>query len=199
MSSAAAAQTLRFAHPELEALFKAAESRQLTEQERGLYLHYLPDQQARADAAREVAAAEAQVVSTSLQDVYKYYPAYFERYVIEAPHKAARDVTYASAYATMAMLMNDPQWQTDKLLYWFRTIVHSFEFPGRVTKNPDVIQDPEIKALLKQSAEQPEHIRVIDATYRLMHHHYHKVLSPAAWTLMAPYLQQTIDIMSATE
>jgi len=179
-------------HPQLRAIFKAAESRHLTDQELDEYQHQVPDCAARAACAREVRELEEEVVANVVDEIFLVYP--YEQHHRGARVKALRDIRYVSAYATLAMLMNDPRWFDNKILLWLKTILQAFEFPDR--------EGSARKALFSRSAEDATleklrpHQRSIHATYTKLRHHYQERLGEAAFALMAPYLQQAIDRLS---
>jgi len=180
-------------HPELAAIFRAAESRQLTEQELEEYYRVLPNELPRATAAREIKAIETRTVQTVINEIFALYP--FEEHHTAATGKCARDVRYVSAYATLAMLMNDPQWFEDKLLLWMKTIIQAFEFPEQTHK-------PKVSFNLNsnnsnQLGQYRPHQRSIFDTYVRLKQQYHRTLSPTSYELIAPYLQKSVDILAA--
>lgn len=180
-------------HPQLQAIFKAAESRHLTDQELEEYRHVVPDNAVRVEAAKEVREIEEEVVNTVVEDIFAVYP--FPKHHRAASVKAPRDIRYVSAYMTEAMLMNDPQWLNNKLLIWLKTILQSFEFPDREGAAKKVLfaspsSDPGALEKLKPGQ------RSIHATYHKLKQYYQERLSPASFALMEPYLQQAIDVLA---
>lgn len=185
-------------HPKLAPLFKAAESRHLSDQELEHYIAAAPEQAHRAQAAKEIASVEAWVVKKTLKEIFSTYP--YEEHHNAAPDKCERDVTYVSAYATMTMLMDDPQWFGDKLLFWMKTILQAFEFPGRPEEKKSLFgrkTSREMTAILPTADTLKSHRSSIFATYTLLKDNYQAVLSPTSWALMEAPLQQAIDILSA--
>ncbi|MEY3220278.1 MAG: hypothetical protein RIT27_1635 [Pseudomonadota bacterium] len=178
-------------HPQLQALFRATESRQMTEQELEEYCRLVPEYTQRAIAAREITAVEQSVVQKVVDEIFAIYP--YEQFHQIALGKCTRDVRYVSAYATLSMLMNDPQWFSDKLLIWFKTILHSFEFPDKKQKGRVLFsggnQDNKIEEL-------PPHRRSIYETYFKLKQQYQRVLTPSSFHLIESYLQQAIDVLS---
>jgi len=183
-------QSLRH-HPLLAAIFKAAESRYLTLQELDEYCRVVPEYRHRATVAKEVAAIEVKTVTLVLQEVFSIYP--YENHHQFALAKCTRDVRYVSAYAVLAMLMNDPQWYKDKLLYWLQTILHAFEFPDRAMRKKVLFSAQGNSVLERMSAKQ----RSIYETYTKLRDKYRESLTPTSFALLEPYLQLTIDILSA--
>lgn len=178
-------------HPQLASLWREAESRHLTDEELQLYVEVWPEAAERAQAAREVRAAEAQVVKTVVQTVFDLYP--YEQHHELATAKCTRDVRYVSAYATMAMLMDDGTWLDDKLLIWLKTILQSFSFPDRVQKRKVLFAsrgtDPDLDRLDAKR-------RSIHDTYSRLRDGYQKALGERSFALMQPHLQQVIDTLT---
>jgi hypothetical protein len=179
-------------HQELQAIFKAAESRHLTNQELDVYISLVPEYTSHAEAAREVASVEEAVVQAVVKDIFILYP--YEKKHQLAFGKCIRDISYVSAYATQAMLMNDPQWFEDKLLIWLKTILQAFEFPEPTQKATNLFSKP-ADALHETGLSQKQ--RSVFATYSRLKHYYQEKLSPTAFDLMASYLQQAIDTLSS--
>ncbi len=178
-------------HPELASLFKAAENRHLTDGEFDEYQRVLPAFRPRADAAKLIRAAEEAVVLAVVEEVFALYP--FKGEYSSA--KCVRDIRSVSAYATLAMLMNDPDWFRDKLLLWLRSMLQAFEFPDRPTTARKVlfsqIEEDERLAQLKP------HQRSIYDSYRRLKQHYQNQLPATAFVLIAPYLQQAVDQLAS--
>lgn len=191
MSISQVNQSLR-THPELQAIFKAAESRHLTTQELEAYSRVVPEYTSHAEAAREVMSVEEAVIQAVVKEIFALYP--YEKKHKLAFGKCVRDISYVSAYATQAMLMNDPQWFEDKLLIWLKTILQSFEFPEPSQKTTGLFGKP-ADALHEAGLSQKQ--RSIFATYSQLKQRYQEKLSPTAFDLMASYLQQAIDILSS--
>lgn len=181
-------------HPELAALFKAAESRHLTDQELDEYYRVCPQELDRVSAAREIAASEQSLVQKVVNEIFLVYP--YEQHHQMASPKCIRDVRYVVAYASMAMLMKDPQWFDDKLLLWMKTILQAFEFPERGQQKKVLFgggASQEDGAEQKLKAKQ----RSIHETYTKLKQYYRNSLNPASFELFEPYLQQAIDILSS--
>jgi hypothetical protein len=178
-------------HPQLQALFRATESRQMSEQELDEYCRVVPEYTQRAIAAREITAVEQAIVQKVIDEIFAIYP--YEQFHQSALAKCTRDVRYVSAYATLSMLMNDSQWFADKLLIWLKTILHSFEFPDKKTKGKVLFSGA---AQDNKMEELPAHRRSIYETYTKLKQHYQRVLTPSSFQLIEPHLQQAIDILS---
>lgn len=183
--------TLRL-HPELTDLFARAESRHLTDDEFELFLAVAGEHAERVTAAQEVKAHDAQIVRNIITDLYAIYP-YAQNHNLAMP-KCIRDVRYVTAYATLAMLMGDPQWFADKLLIWMKTILQSFEYPDIPAGTSRRLNpEPEVRTMLTNL--KPNQRSIFECYYRLKSD-LKKTLSPAAFNEMETYLQLPIDILS---
>lgn len=176
--------------PEISALFKAAESRHLTDDELQHYLKLAPGQETRVLAAQEIVAAEARVVQEVIQEIFQLYP--YPQNHFAAYEKATRDITYVSIYATHAMLLEDPDWFRDKLLIWLRTILQAFEFPVR-NGDPASVPYPDIT---HHADTLPGPVSSIYNTYARLQRKYEEALSPAAFAVMREALQQPVDLLT---
>ncbi len=184
-------------HPRLKMIFKAAESRQLTPQELEEYQRVVPEHTDRAEAAREIAKTEQAVVQKTVEDIFAIYP--FEGNHPGASPKCLRDVRYVSAYATLAMLMEDPKWLEDKLLLWLRTILLAFEFPDRAQGKKVLFGGGGDHGGDGRGNELSPPQRSIYDTYVRLRENYREVLTPNTYQLMEPYLQQAVDILPASQ
>ncbi|MGF1525817.1 MAG: hypothetical protein ACFCBW_03360 [Candidatus Competibacterales bacterium] len=192
-ASAMEAQSASLRHlPALKELFRAAENRQFTVAELDEYLQAAPHAKGRAAAAREIGAVEEEVVEAVVREIFALYP--YEQRHNYSTAKCIRDVRSVSAYATLAMLMDDPDWFRDKLLLWLRTILQAFEFPDRLEKRR--------RALFSNTPNQGklDHLtpgqRSIFETYTKLKLHYRERLSSEAFALFEPFLQQAVDTLS---
>jgi hypothetical protein len=181
-------------HPELAAIFKAAESRHLTEQELDEYYRVCPDALERVSVAREIAALEQSLVQKVVAEVFLMYP--YEQHHEMASPKCVRDVRYVVAYASLAMLMKDPQWFEDKLLIWMKTILQSFEFPERSQQKKVLFGGVTTEENKRENALKTKQ-RSIYETYTKLKQYYRNSLNASAFALFEPYLQQAIDVLSA--
>jgi hypothetical protein len=179
------------ANPEIQALFKSAEARHLTDAEYQEYLRLAPQNADRVTAAREVALAEPEVIRASLQEVFALYP--YAQHHFLASEKCPRDVAYVSAYATHAMLQDDPDWFRDKLLIWLRTILQAFEFPARNQEPTAAIAYHDITA---KADAMPQRVASIYETYARVQRRYQETLTPASYQLMAASLRQPVDVLT---
>lgn len=183
-------------HPEVRQLIDDAQSRPLTEQELARYDEILPDQKHRSDTARNVAQHEELVVKRTVVDIMQLYP--YQEFHLRAPEKCLRDVRYISIYATHTMLMNDNQWFKEKLLIWFRTILHSFNYPaidaGDPSKRVDVKNaHPDLTATATQL---PDKAQSIYDCYSRLRRNYESTLTPESWALMDEPLQLALDVLT---
>lgn len=180
-------------HPELSAMFKAAENRHLTPEEFRLYERVMPSFADRAAAAREIVNFEQAIVDKVVTEIFLYYR--FEGRHAHARTKTVRDMVSVSAYATLSMLMNDPHWFRDKLLLWLRTILQALDFPDRdIEKRKSLFKAP---GEIDLSELQPNQ-RAIYESYQKMKALYKEKLTPASFALFELYLQQAADTLSGS-
>jgi hypothetical protein len=177
---------------ELERIFKDAEARHFTSEELSTYRRLLPEHSARADAAEAAYAVEGDVVTESIDSIFEAYP-YAENHKI-APEKCARDVTNVSTYAIQAMLMDDNQWYKNKLLYWLKTILQSFDFPARNRPKETVLfgsnQDAE------KINDLPAGRQSLYETYLLLDRNYQQALDDRHYQLLKPHIEIARDTLS---
>lgn len=178
-------------HPQLRKMFIAAESRHLDSPELELYRATLPEQAHRIKAAQEIKLVQAEVVSTTIGEVFDIYP-FLENHEL-AQGKCYRDVSYVAAYITLAMLMDDPEWLRDKLLLWLKTILQSFCFPQR-NKESAI---PTHRLVTLEADKLPSMRSSIYETYSRLNGHFHQKLSPEAYSLIEPLLKMTCDILAS--
>jgi Phycobilisome protein len=185
-------QSLRL-HPELKNLFAAAEGRFLSDDELGEFQRVIPTAKQRAEAARQMRAHEQDVVERVVEEIFRDYP--FEKNHALARVKAIRDIRTVAAYAQLAMLMDDPRWFRDKLLLWLRTILQALGFPDREGPARKVAFASNDDQSLKQY--KPDQ-RAVHATYAKLKQRFTEVLDSGNAQLVAPYLQQATDTLSAS-
>ncbi len=70
---------------------------------------------------------EAAIVQATVKQLYAKYPAYLQRYQ-DCDLKTSRDMRSVLGYCLYAVVLDDPDYAKDKMLYWFRTILNAFEF-----------------------------------------------------------------------
>jgi hypothetical protein len=177
----------------LNEMLLGSQSRHFTDDEYARYLHMLPDQQHRVDAARDLMGHEEMIVKRTVLEIMQIYP--YQSFHARAPEKCIRDVTYISIYSTHAMLVNDNQWYKDKLLYWFRTMLQSFYFPPIAADKAALNKHP---ALSTEAAKRPEHIASIYDTYSRLRLNYQQALKPESWKLLDEPLQVALDVLTLT-
>ncbi len=183
-------------NPQVDELFRIAESRHFNEYEFERYLALLPDYAARVAAAKEIIAHEQAVVTETIKQVFFLYP--FAKYHEFPRDKCHRDVSYVSAYATHSMLMDEPDWFGDRLLLWLKTILQAFSYPAREERigvNPKTILPyPEITAYADTL---PKRRRAVYETYARLLKNYQNILSPQTFSLIEPHLQLAVDILAS--
>lgn len=178
-------------HPGLSNLFQDAESRHLTDAEFETYLKSAPEFANRVKAAKEIKSYEVDVVDMTIQEIFRMYP-FMQKHEL-AQGKCYRDVHYVSAYATLSMLMNDPEWFKDKLLIWLKTILQAFHFPAR-DQGVEASSSHRVVSLEADKLPQPR--SSIFETYIRLKQNYKEKLSPETYTLIEPYLKMAHEILA---
>lgn len=151
----------------LEQIFSEAEGRYLNDKEVKQLNLYVDSFARRVQAMQEAERVEPRWVQDVITNVWRTHPEFEQKHGY-AREKCSRDVTYVLRYCVLAMLRNDTQMLTDKLLYWLRTILQSFEFS-----------------------------EVIDTTYRGLIDYGKEHLSRDSYRLLAPYLGLTHKILTS--
>ena len=177
-------------HPQLRQLFQDAESRHLTDAEFEIFQKAAPGHADLVKAAKEIKSFEVEVVDATIQEIFRMYP-FMQKHEL-AQGKCYRDVHYVSAYATMSMLMNDPEWFKDKLLIWLKTILQSFHFPAR-DQNVEASSSQRIVSMEADKLPQPR--SSIYETYYRLKQNYKEKLSPETYALIEPMLQLACDTL----
>jgi len=180
-------------HPMLRSLFQSAEGRHFSEAELAEYREAAPAFSDRAQAARECARVQAEVVERTVDHILLHYP--FEKVYSEGRAKCLRDVGNVATYAINAMLMNDSEWLRDKFLLWLRTILQAFMFPKRAAESRAQFNRP--SAASEQIMQLPQRTQSLFETYTRLSGCFKDALSPASFELLKPYLQQSIDTLTA--
>lgn len=177
-------------HPELTELFREHEGAIWPESALAAYALAVPEHAARADAAREVFRARGKAVQATVEHIFSVYP--FDK-IDYSKDKCPRDVGVVADYAAHAMLCNDHDWHRDRFLLWLRTILQAFFFPSRSEGSPVLLASG-----VDRIASMPQQVQSLYETYTTLLSHFRSELSPGAYRLYAPFLQQSIDTITAT-
>lgn len=179
-------------HPQVKDLFKDAESRFFKDEELEVYLMEFPDAEPLGLASEEIKKIVNQVVKKVISRIYEIYP-YEEKHQL-AMAKCVRDVRYVVAYATLSMLMRDPDWFRDKLLLWMKTIIQSFGYPDIEPGTTErYFKDPEI---LEHLSTLKPHQKSIYETYTAIQREMQENLSPESYREIKPYLELATEILA---
>ena len=168
------------AHPDLGPVLEASRGRHLSDEELDLLRTALPSHADRAEAARAIREAEPHVVAEVVRQVLSEF-AFDEKHEY-SPAKCTRDVASVSAYATLAMVLDDPRWLNDRLLLWLRTILQAFCFPTRRQQRRTVFGGGGVE-------EPHEAIRV---TYEGLARRMEAAIGPQHWSLAGPFYEQVV-------
>jgi hypothetical protein len=155
-------------NPQLTEIIRNSESRYMTPQEQRAILDYTESLPRRFQAAALVQDKEEAIVASVVQQGKRRY-ANMERYHPKAWEKAARDLELILRYTAQAMVLDDPTFQADRLLYWFGTILHSFGFSPQFNRD----------------------------TYTFLLNAVRGQLPPDAFGLLEPFLQKNIEVLGS--
>ncbi|MEO0797115.1 MAG: hypothetical protein AAFX93_18330 [Verrucomicrobiota bacterium] len=178
-------------HPDLANLLRDAEARNLTDEELDYYRSIVPEYETRANAAseiQEVGTAISGKIAKQVTTAYRY-----DEFHDLSTKKCFRDISLTVKYATLAMLMGDPNWLRDKMLVWFKTILQSFRFPDIKPGDSGLNND---QAHIQKLEDIQPFQRSIFETYTLLDQKMKEALTPESYQEIAPYLNQAIDILS---
>lgn len=179
-------------HPRLKSLFKDAESRHFSDDEFDVILKQMPSLAPVVATAKKVREIEKETVTQVVKEV-------FSQYDYEGNHdfgaaKCPRDVRYVVAYATMAMLSDDPRWFDDKLLLWLKTILQSFEFPERKRMvGMTIFADLKLEDAL---SELPVKNKSIYHCYYRLDQEFSKALGDEDSENFCPYIRQALKVLT---
>lgn len=67
------------------------------------------------------------MIAATTQELFQRHPDYLTRYKL-CVEKATRDMYLVLGYAVYSAILNDPDYQKDRMLIWFRTIIKAFDF-----------------------------------------------------------------------
>lgn len=185
-----ATATLRH-DPNLQEFFLACQDRFPEDDELEVFSGTYPELSARAAAAREVREVEGPIIRKVIKRLFETYP--YEKFHDMAVVKSQRDVRLVVTYAVVCMLMGDSHWFAYKLLYWFRTILQSFEFPDALPGKSRCCPEPENLAVLQKLKP---HQRSIFECYVMLREEMRKALTPESFAEIEPYLDQAVEILS---
>jgi len=172
--------------------FKDAEGRHWTDQETSQLSGLIEGGGNRVEAAKACYRVEAEVVDATVDAIFEVYP-YREHHKLSTD-KCARDITNVSTYAIHAMLLDDPQWFKNKILYWLKTILQSFDFPARSRPKETLMFGDSSTTETINSL--PPGRQSIFETYHLLEENYKKHLDSDQYELFRPYIGMIKDILA---
>ncbi len=97
---------------------------------------------------------ESSIVHATVNKLYAKYPDYPQRYQ-DCELKTARDMRSVLGYCLYAVVLNDPDYAKDKMLYWFRTILNAFEFGNTFIEDAYRMLQAEVSSQLGHEASPP--------------------------------------------
>lgn len=111
----------------IEKLFLEAEGRYFTNSDIEKFTTYTQSIPQRLGAMKAIERVEGSILEGVIQEVWQRHPE-FEKKHQYSREKCIRDVGYVLRYCALSMIRNDPSYLEEKLLFWLRTILHSFDF-----------------------------------------------------------------------
>lgn len=138
----------------------------LDAEEQLLLTDYASSMPARLAAIEEVEGVCREVCKAVVAEQREQYQQ-FDSHHDHAWSKAYRDLDLMIAMMLKSMLINDVRYLDEEVLYWFRTILRSFDFTPQFN---------------------------IDY-YTRLRSQFEQRLSPEAFKLMLPFLDRTIEVM----
>ncbi len=181
-------------HPALREMFRASESRHFDDEELAAIERQCPERALALAAAREIREKDVAVIGRVVKEIFSQYP-YEGKHEFHNP-KCIRDVRYVVAYACHAMIADDPKWLDDKLLIWLKTILQAFGFPDRQKSAATALFAD--RTMEMKVAGLPIKAKSIYQTYYRLKQEMGKELAPEHYALIAPYLEQAVQILPAT-
>lgn len=158
---------MRTMSPKLAQLLKAEPGRYLTPEEEADVLEEDPFMAPRLEAMRECRDFEKTIVGGTVDMVLRKFE--FEQRYETGRQKCMRDVTAVYRWSVFSMVVDDVSVLENKLLFWMRTVIQSFEFPGK-----------------NQS---------ISFCYGLLRKEAGRLLKPATMQLLDPFLASAENIL----
>lgn len=178
--------------PSVNEMFSQCAGRFFSDGELDLILAERPDLRPEAEASVAIREISTSVVKRVVGEVFSQYA--YEKMHEFATAKCPRDVNYVVAYATHAMIAQDPNWLDSKLLIWLKTILQAFDFPERTKSAAGALfADKELEDAL---ARLPKKSKSIFHTYYRLKQEMQRELSGAHFKLIEPYLQLTLDSLT---
>src|SRR5690606_25146882 len=95
-------------HPELKTFVEECQARHAEDAELAKYLEIAPGNGAKVEAAKAIREVEGKVVRSVIKRIFDVYP--YEQNHELAVTKATRDARMIVSYASLCMLLNDPEW-----------------------------------------------------------------------------------------
>ncbi|WP_089721443.1 hypothetical protein [Candidatus Entotheonella palauensis] len=104
--------------------------------------------------ALELKQREPAIVYATVKQLYAKYPEYLERYQ-NCELKTARDMRSVLGYCLYAVVLDDPDYAKDRMLYWFRTILNAFEFGNAFIEDAYRMLQAEVAAQMSEDTSPP--------------------------------------------
>lgn len=183
------APTMMRKHPALQQMLDEHQGKFLSDAQLAHVQQHYPQSSELITAAREVRDHAPAVIETVVvRETCEEYP--WESVGLHK-EKGPRDNNTILAFATMAMLFEDPQWFDNRVLIWFKTMLQSFDFPDKT--RVIAVLSPELEAKRKKL---PVKVRAIFQNYSRLREEFERCLTPTSFELFDPYLEQVINTLT---
>jgi hypothetical protein len=150
----------------IEKMFTDAEGRYLEAGEIKMLTSYADGLPRRLGVMKLVERHEDDILTEVVETVSREHPELIRKYD-QFDEYARRDVSKVLRYCAIAMVRNDMSFLEENLLYWLRTILHSFFS-----------------------------LKILDTTYRSLAQSVERKIGSERTELIAPYLRRTHEVLT---
>ncbi len=105
---------------------------------------------------------EQDIVHATVTKLYQRYPQQLERYALTEV-KTRRDMRSVLGYCLYSVVLDDPDYAKDKMLYWYRTILNAFEFGQTFVEDAYRLLQAEVVAHLGAETSAPLSVMLDEA------------------------------------
>jgi hypothetical protein len=155
---------------QIQQIMSASEGRYLSAAEQGVLREFAQGMEARLAAMAEISGKENAIIGAAIQEIFRAYPDVEKKYK-NAQQSGYRDQALVLRYASLAMVRSDPDYLSDTLLTWLKTILRGVGF------TPQFLED----------------------AYSILERTASKELSPSSAKLLQPYLAQCTRTLSGKQ
>ncbi len=140
-------------HTQLREVMLGAEGRYLSSEEIDRVRNLVKSYEDRLAIMQKLELHEIEIVKETIDRVFEKFPQFYQDRP-NAYDKCMRDESLVLRYATMAMVNDDPEIFTEKVLYWMKTVVQSMEFGAEAKFTYEFMQTLVTRALGENDAKE---------------------------------------------